>query len=175
MYSQDRSTYFLQENRQIDCGKYICSQTHECGNWDCGRAIPFLGIFVSNFQFWFFAVWLFRVQNQAARQFHLGFRPLSSLKRFCMVSGFQKKNCIPHKTKPEGQSPKLHICKSKRTQYGKQQKYWSTCLLSNVKKKLKIEPDINMKMFEKLKMRQEQLSRRYRVCCKSSLQKILLD
>jgi hypothetical protein len=24
------------------------SQTHECGNWDCGRAIPFLGIFVSN-------------------------------------------------------------------------------------------------------------------------------
>jgi hypothetical protein len=25
------------------------SQTHECGNWDCGRAIPFLGIFVSNF------------------------------------------------------------------------------------------------------------------------------
>jgi hypothetical protein len=25
------------------------SQTHECGNWDCGRAIPFLGIFVSKF------------------------------------------------------------------------------------------------------------------------------
>jgi hypothetical protein len=25
------------------------SQTHECWNWDCGRAIPFLGIFVSNF------------------------------------------------------------------------------------------------------------------------------
>jgi hypothetical protein len=25
------------------------SQTHECGNWDGGRAIPFLGIFVSNF------------------------------------------------------------------------------------------------------------------------------
>ncbi len=33
------------------------SQTHECGNWDCGRAIPFLGIFVSNFRYWFFAVW----------------------------------------------------------------------------------------------------------------------
>jgi hypothetical protein len=32
------------------------SQTHECGNWDCGRAIPFLGIFVSNFWYWFFAV-----------------------------------------------------------------------------------------------------------------------
>ncbi len=37
--------------------EYInCSQTHECGNWDCGRAIPFLGIFVSNFRYWFFAV-----------------------------------------------------------------------------------------------------------------------
>jgi hypothetical protein len=32
--------------------QYInCSQTHECGNWDLGRAIPFLGIFVSNFLF----------------------------------------------------------------------------------------------------------------------------
>ncbi len=37
--------------------EYInCSQTHECGNKDCGRAIPFLGIFVSNFRYWFFAV-----------------------------------------------------------------------------------------------------------------------
>jgi hypothetical protein len=26
------------------------SQSHECGNSDCGRAIPFLGIFVSNFR-----------------------------------------------------------------------------------------------------------------------------
>jgi hypothetical protein len=33
------------------------SQSHECGNSDCGRAIPFLGIFVSNFRYWFFAVW----------------------------------------------------------------------------------------------------------------------
>jgi hypothetical protein len=32
------------------------SQTHECGNWDCGQAIPFLGIFFSNFRYWFFAV-----------------------------------------------------------------------------------------------------------------------
>ncbi len=32
------------------------SQTHECGNWDCCRAIPFLRIFVSNFRYWFFAV-----------------------------------------------------------------------------------------------------------------------
>jgi hypothetical protein len=27
---------------------YNRSQTHECGNRDCGRAIPFLGILVSN-------------------------------------------------------------------------------------------------------------------------------
>jgi len=31
------------------------SQTHECGNWDCGLAVSFLGIFVSNFRYWFFA------------------------------------------------------------------------------------------------------------------------
>jgi hypothetical protein len=35
---------------------YNCSQTHECGNLDCGWAIPFLRIFVSNFRNWFFAV-----------------------------------------------------------------------------------------------------------------------
>jgi hypothetical protein len=33
------------------------SQTHECGNWDCGGAIPFLEIFVSNFRYWLFAVY----------------------------------------------------------------------------------------------------------------------
>ncbi len=32
------------------------SQTHKCGNWDFGHAIPFLGIFVINFLYWFFAV-----------------------------------------------------------------------------------------------------------------------
>jgi hypothetical protein len=26
-------------------------------NWDCGRANPFLGIFLLNFRYWFFAVW----------------------------------------------------------------------------------------------------------------------
>jgi hypothetical protein len=26
-------------------------------NWDCGRAIPFLGIFVLNFRHWYFAVY----------------------------------------------------------------------------------------------------------------------
>ncbi len=32
------------------------SQTHECGNWDWGPAAPFLGIFVSNFRYFVFAV-----------------------------------------------------------------------------------------------------------------------
>jgi hypothetical protein len=31
------------------------SQTHECWNWNCGRAIPFLGTFSSFFCYWFFA------------------------------------------------------------------------------------------------------------------------
>jgi hypothetical protein len=50
---------FLQQNRQINCAKnenINGSQTHEYGNWDSSRAIPFLEIFVSNFRFWFFAV-----------------------------------------------------------------------------------------------------------------------
>ncbi len=32
------------------------SQTHECGNWDWDPDIPFLGIFVSKFRFFVFAV-----------------------------------------------------------------------------------------------------------------------
>ncbi len=59
IYSQDRSTWFLQQNRQTHHGN-ICiirSQTHECGNWDWGPDIPFLGIFVSNFRHFVFAVW----------------------------------------------------------------------------------------------------------------------
>jgi len=39
--------------------KYINhSQTHEFENWDCGRAIPFLGIFVSNCRYWFFTIYI---------------------------------------------------------------------------------------------------------------------
>ncbi len=34
------------------------SQTHECGNWDWGRTIPFLGIVVSNFRYCVFVVYL---------------------------------------------------------------------------------------------------------------------
>jgi hypothetical protein len=32
------------------------SQTNECGSRDCGRAIPFLGIFVLICRYWYFAV-----------------------------------------------------------------------------------------------------------------------
>ncbi len=32
------------------------TETHECRNWECGRAVPFLEIFVSNFLFCVFAV-----------------------------------------------------------------------------------------------------------------------
>ncbi len=39
----------------------IRSQTHECGNWDWGPDIPFLGIFVSNFRHFVFAVWAEKV------------------------------------------------------------------------------------------------------------------
>ncbi len=47
------------EYRNIDwSGEYINrSQWTQCGNMDCGRAIPFLGIFVSNFLYRFFAVY----------------------------------------------------------------------------------------------------------------------
>jgi hypothetical protein len=38
-------------------GIYKSLKTHACGNWDCGRALPFLGIFVSNFRYCFFAVY----------------------------------------------------------------------------------------------------------------------
>jgi hypothetical protein len=32
-------------------------QKHECRNWDCSRAVPSLGIFVSNFRYCVFAVY----------------------------------------------------------------------------------------------------------------------
>jgi hypothetical protein len=42
---------FLQEKANRSWEYINRSQAHECGNWDCGRAIPFLGIFVSNFRY----------------------------------------------------------------------------------------------------------------------------
>jgi hypothetical protein len=55
MYYQDRSTYFLQQKAYL-VGIYKSLKTHKCGNWDYGHASPVLGIFVSNFRYWFFAV-----------------------------------------------------------------------------------------------------------------------
>ncbi len=51
----------------------IRSQTHECGNWDWGADIPFLGIFVSNFRHFVVAVctrWrgIFKGLSQDGRQ-----------------------------------------------------------------------------------------------------------
>jgi hypothetical protein len=49
--------YISRIGPHISCCRIVNrSPTHECGNWDCGRAIPFLGMFVSNFMDWFFAV-----------------------------------------------------------------------------------------------------------------------
>ncbi len=49
---------FLQQNMQTDRGNtyIIRTQTHECRNWDCGRSVPFLGIYISNFRYSIFAV-----------------------------------------------------------------------------------------------------------------------
>jgi hypothetical protein len=62
---------FLQADRSWEYINHL--KTHECGNWDCGRAVPFLGICVSNFRFCVFAgysllfpilyVYLFYVNN----------------------------------------------------------------------------------------------------------------
>jgi hypothetical protein len=53
------SVYIFHTEEQADPSwEYIIrSQTHECGNWDWGPDIPFLGIFVSNFQHFVFAVY----------------------------------------------------------------------------------------------------------------------
>jgi len=52
------SVYIFPPAEQADPSwEYIIrSQTHECGNWDWGPDIPFLGIFVSNFRHFVFAV-----------------------------------------------------------------------------------------------------------------------
>jgi NADPH:quinone reductase-like Zn-dependent oxidoreductase len=60
------------------------AQTHECGNWACGRAIPFLGIFVSNFWYWFFAVQLTPTQS---REHWIIFILYPHLRSFVLVTG----------------------------------------------------------------------------------------
>ncbi len=51
------SVYIFPPEEQADPS---CSQTHECGNWDWGPDIPFLGIFISNFRHFVFAVRCYR-------------------------------------------------------------------------------------------------------------------
>ncbi len=40
-------------------GSYKSHITHECGNWDWVPDIPFMGIFVSKFRYFVFAVWIY--------------------------------------------------------------------------------------------------------------------
>ncbi len=64
-YSRIGPCIFLQQNRQTVVGIYNRSQTHKCGNCDCGRPLPFLGIFVSNYLYCVFAVCrVFQLLNQ---------------------------------------------------------------------------------------------------------------
>ncbi len=59
IYSQDRvHIFFCSRTGRPIVVIYNRSQTHECGNWDWGRAIPFLGILVSNFLYCVIAVYL---------------------------------------------------------------------------------------------------------------------
>ncbi len=58
IYSHVGPPIFLQQNRQTDRGNIWInrSQKHEWRNWDRGRAVSYLGIFVSNFRYTAFAV-----------------------------------------------------------------------------------------------------------------------
>jgi hypothetical protein len=51
-YSHDRSTCFPAAEYAYRSWEYIDrTQKRECKNWDCGRAVPFLGIYASNFRY----------------------------------------------------------------------------------------------------------------------------
>jgi hypothetical protein len=57
IYSHDRSTYFPVAEYAGRSWEYINrTQKHDCMNWVFGRAVPFLGIYVYNFQHSIFAV-----------------------------------------------------------------------------------------------------------------------
>jgi hypothetical protein len=63
IYSHERSTYFPAAEYVHRSWEYINrTQKHECKKWDYGRAVPFLGIYVSNFRysiFAFFSLWMY--------------------------------------------------------------------------------------------------------------------
>ncbi len=52
------SVHIFPPAEKADPSYIIRSQSQECGNWDWGPDIPFLGIFVSNFRHFDFAVWM---------------------------------------------------------------------------------------------------------------------
>ena len=57
IYYHVRTIYFPAAVLADRSGEYINrSQKYECWNWDCSRAVPFLGTFVSNFRYCVFAV-----------------------------------------------------------------------------------------------------------------------
>ncbi len=52
IYFQDRSVYFAAAKSVDQSWEYVNrSQTHECRNWDWGRAVPFPGIHKINFRY----------------------------------------------------------------------------------------------------------------------------
>ncbi len=59
IYSHVRPIYFPAAEKAARPEKNINrSQNHECRNWDCSRAVPFLVRFFSNFRYCVFAVHL---------------------------------------------------------------------------------------------------------------------
>ncbi len=58
LYSHVQPTFFPAAEQADRSEEYANRlQKHECRNWDCSRAVPFLGIFVSNFRYCVFAVY----------------------------------------------------------------------------------------------------------------------
>jgi hypothetical protein len=66
MYSHDRSSFFCSNIRGPIVEYINCSQKRECGNWKIGRAVSFLGIFVSNIRYSVFAVCTWRNEYLAS-------------------------------------------------------------------------------------------------------------
>ncbi len=81
VYSHDRFTYIpaaeLTDQKCINR-----SQKHECRNWDCIRAVPFLGILVSNLRYCVFAVWGGESRTRICPVLFKGTRPRHRIKIF---------------------------------------------------------------------------------------------
>ncbi len=85
IYKFPRSVHIFPPAEKADPSwEYIIrSQTHECGNWDWGPNIPFLGIFVSNFRHFVFAV---RVSHWSHFEFLRKFAEIFESKGWSPVS-----------------------------------------------------------------------------------------